>query len=333
MFRMIVSFIIPVYKVEQYLQQCVNSIASQTYRDIEIILVDDGSPDNSPALCDQFEQRDSRIRVIHKKNGGLSDARNAGLRHATGDYVVFVDGDDFWLEKDALCHLVAIAEKNPCLDFVGFNCCYYYSDTKLYSPWVNYDSQLAAPIDKNSAIMSLVKSGTFPMSACLKLMKRDYLISNNLFFKIGQIAEDIPWFINLLEAAEKFCFVNDYIYAYRQNVVGSITNTSGRKSFDSLFDIFTTELSKIEQRSFSNGAKNAIKSFLAYEYCILLTYKGIDKDTRRLLFSYQNVLNYDLNPKVKRASRWNRLFGIKITAFVLSVYQWKRRNRKYKANG
>lgn len=324
--KMKISFIIPVYKVEAYLRQCVESLTHQTYRDIEIILVDDGSPDGSPQLCDTLASEDSRIKVIHKENGGLSDARNAGLLAATGEYVVFVDGDDFWLDNNALQQLVDVVK--PELGFIGYNCSYYYPDSETYSAWVAYDEVLEKPTDKNTAMRTLVKSGTFPMSACLKLMKRSFLIDNKLFFKKGQIAEDIPWFINVLDATKKCCFVNQYIYAYRQNVVGSISNTRGRKSFDHLFDIFKTELSLIDSRSFSEEAKNALKSFLAYEYCILLTYKDIDKEAKRKLLNYKDILTYDLNPKVKKASRICKTFGISVTTFALNVYQWIRRNRK-----
>ena len=321
-----ISFIIPVYNVEKYLCQCVESITSQTYKDIEVILVDDGSPDNSPQLCDSLAGEDSRIRVIHKENGGLSDARNAGLLAANGDYVVFVDGDDFWMDNSALQHLIDAAR--PELDFIGFNCAYYYPDSGNYSSWVAYDEILGKATDKNTVMVTLVKSGTFPMSAWMKLMKRSFLIENQLFFKKGQIAEDIPWFINVLDATKQCCFANQYIYAYRQNVIGSITNTGGRKSFDNLFDIFKTELSLIESRSFSEEAKNALKSFLAYEYCILLTYKGIDNTTKRELLNYKNIFAYDMNPKVKKASRIYKTLGIRITILALKVYQWIRRNRK-----
>lgn len=323
-----ISFIIPVYKVEAYLRQCVESLTCQTYRDIEIVLVDDGSPDGSPQLCDALASEDSRIRVVHKENGGLSDARNAGLQQATGDYVVFVDGDDFWIDNDQLDALVKIAIAQPDCDFIGYNCLYYYPDSSRFTPWVEYAIGLSKPIGRDMALIQLVKSGTFPMSACLKLMKREFLINNNLFFVKGQIAEDIPWFINVLDATNKCCFVNQYIYAYRQNVVGSISNTRGRKSFDHLFDIFKTELSLIDSRSFSEEAKDALKSFLAYEYCILLTYKGIDKETKQELLNYKDILAYDLNTKVKKASRIYKTLGIGATTFALNVYQWIRRNRK-----
>ena len=95
----LISVIVPVYNVEPYLRKCVDSILNQTYRKLEVILVDDGSPDNCGAICDEYAAKDARVRVIHKSNGGLSDARNAGLDIMTGDYVAFLDSDD-WVEAD-----------------------------------------------------------------------------------------------------------------------------------------------------------------------------------------------------------------------------------------
>lgn len=321
-----VSYIITVYNVERYLRQCVESVTHQSYGDIEVILVDDGSPDNSPRLCDALAAEDERIIVVHKENGGLSDARNAGLLTATGDYVVFIDGDDFWQNRVALQQLVDDVSEE--LDFIGYNCSYFYPDSNSYSQWRKYDDLLNKPADKNAAMIALAKSGTFPMSACLKLMKRSFLIDNSLFFKKGQIAEDIPWFINVLDATSRCRFVNQYVYAYRQNVPGSITNASGRKGFDNLFDIFKTEMAKVDDRSFSVEAKNALKSFLAYEYCILLTYGAIDKDTHKELLKYKDILAYDLNPKVRKASRLYKAFGISVTIAALKTYQSIRRSRK-----
>lgn len=233
-----VSFILPVYKVEKYLDECVESIVSQTYRDIEVVLVDDGSPDNCPVLCDQWAKKDHRVKVVHKPNGGLSDARNAGFDNATGDYVIYVDSDDFWVSKTALQDLMAVVSIHPECDFISFNCSYYYSDNNTYEPWVEYDDSLSKPIDKDTDM--------------------------GLRFIKGTIAEDIPWFIDLLDGSKKCMFVNQYIYAYRQNRAGSITASGGEKSFNDLFHIIKTELDKMEKRTFSLAAKEALYSFLAY---------------------------------------------------------------------
>ena len=107
-----ISVIVPVYKVEKYLDRCIESIVNQTYPEFELILVDDGSPDNCPALCDAWAERDGRIRVIHKKNGGLSSARNAGMDVMCGKYVCFIDSDD-WIELNFLEVLRSLFEKYP----------------------------------------------------------------------------------------------------------------------------------------------------------------------------------------------------------------------------
>lgn len=323
-----VSFIIPIYKVEAYLDQCVDSILSQTYRDIEVILVNDGSPDRCPAMCDAYAEQDSRVRVVHKPNGGLSDARNAGLKVATGEYVIFVDSDDFWVDEKQLESLVHMVSEYKNCDFIGFNCSYYYPDSNTYKPWPAYSEAISKPASGNDILQTLVKSGTVPMSACMKIIKRSFLIDNGLFFEVGTLAEDIPWFINVLEKCNKCMFTNQYIYAYRQNVAGSITHSGGERSSNNLLAILKSELTKIGHRQFSEDAKKALYSFLAYEYCILLSMlDGLhDAKTRREeLYSYKWLLQYTDNPKVKKASMVYRFFGIRVAEWVLRMYNNRRK--------
>ena len=123
-----VSIIIPIYNVEKYLSRCVASVLQQTLSNIEMILVDDGSPDKCPSICDQYKEKDSRIKVIHKKNGGLASARNAGLKIATGEYILFLDSDD-WIEPETVEELVSIAEQYQ-VDFVRFR--------PMYAGWPNH---------------------------------------------------------------------------------------------------------------------------------------------------------------------------------------------------
>lgn len=319
-----VSFIIPIYKVEHYLDECVGSIVSQTYRDIEVVLVDDGSPDSCPTLCDNWAKRDSRIKVVHKLNGGLSDARNVGFENATGDYVIFVDGDDFWASPTALQELLEVVVKHPECDFIGFNCSYFYGDTNTYEKWVTYDDALSRPIDKDTAMRLLVASGTMPMSACLKVISRKSLSDMGLRFIKGIISEDIPWFIDLLDGSKKCMFVNQYVYAYRQNRAGSITASGGEKSFNDVFSIIKMELDKMEKRTFSPAAKEALYSFLAYEFCILLSsVSKRSKEKRDELLAYKWLLKYTANPKVRKAALVNKFFGIKATEWVLRFYNEK----------
>ena len=319
-----VSFILPVYKVEKYLDECVESIVSQTYRDIEVVLVDDGSPDRCPIICDEWAKKDPRIKVVHKSNGGLSDARNVGFENATGDYVSFVDGDDFWASPTALQELLEVVVKHPECDFIGFNCSYFYGDTNTYEKWVTYDDALSRPIDKDTAMRLLVASGTMPMSACLKVISRKSLSDMGLRFIKGIISEDIPWFIDLLDGSKKCMFVNQYVYAYRQNRAGSITASGGEKSFNDVFSIIKMELDKMEKRTFSPAAKEALYSFLAYEFCILLSsVSKRSKEKRDELLAYKWLLKYTANPKVRKAALVNKFFGIKATEWVLRFYNEK----------
>lgn len=328
-----ISFILPIYKVEAYLRQCVESLTCQTYRDIEVILVDDGSPDGCPALCDQLATEDSRIRVLHKENGGLSDARNAGLRVATGDYVIFVDSDDFWVGEDSLQKLIDIIMSNLGCQFYSFNCCYYYSSSGNFIKWKPYSEDLTKPISGNSAMRSLVASGTVPMSAWLKAIDRRWLSDMGITFKVGQIAEDIPWFINLLEHTKSCMFVNEYIYAYRQNVSGSITASAGERSHNSLLDIVKTELEKIDGRSFTDEAKDALRSFLAYEVSILMAgvHRKLPKEKQTAanneLKSLCWLLKYTQNPKVRMVSKVYSIFGYAITVRMLRLYNIYRASR------
>ena len=125
-----ISVIVPVYKAEQYLERCVKSILEQTYQNFELILVDDGSPDGSPILCDKLAEKDSRVHVIHKKNGGASSARNAGLKNAKGNWIAFADSDD-WLDKNALKTLYDLAKKyNVPMAIGGMGVAQEYTDTQ-----------------------------------------------------------------------------------------------------------------------------------------------------------------------------------------------------------
>lgn len=317
-----VSFVIPVYKVEQYLDRCVKSIANQTYQDIEIILVDDGSPDTCPVLCDRYAAKDNRIKSVHKKNGGLSDARNYGMKEATGDYLIYVDSDDFWMHDDDLEKLVKIALQNPDIDFIGFNCSYYHSDKDSYSLWPLYDSSLSIPKEKNEAVQLLTKTSSMVMSACMKMMKREFLVKNELHFIKGQLSEDIPWLINLLDSCKKCMFINLNVYAYRQGVTGSITHNIGERNIASLIAIIESELKKIGTRSFNKEAEECIMSFLAYEYCIVLGYlQFLDKNTAQEKYDYlkkfKYLLNYTQDPKVKKVNSVYKILGLKLTTRLL----------------
>ncbi len=324
-----VSFVIPVYNKADYLTQCLESILNQTYEDFEVILIDDGSTDESPMICDQYANND-RVRVLHKENGGQSEARNIGVSIAKGEYVVFVDSDDFWMGEDSLKNIIEVVGDNKECDFIGFNCSYYYPSSNSYKKWVPYSSILGTALESNDVIISLVSSGTFPMSPCLKVLSREFLIKNQIYFKKGTLAEDIPWFIDLLENTNKCIFVNDYIYAYRQNVSGSVTQSNNERIYSDLIKILNDELSKIKNRNLNKDAKDALYSFYAYEFCILLSILSRHPNPtacRKELYQFKWLLNYTINPKVKIVSRIYKFCGIRITEYILGLYEKIRMSR------
>lgn len=319
-----VSFIVPVYKIADYIPICVESLLKQTFKDFEIILVDDGSPDNCPQICDNLAARDGRIKVLHKENGGLSDARNEGTKIAQGDYIAYVDGDDFWIHEDDLQKLVDLTIEYPQVDFIGFNCSYYFPDSDSYTPWELYDASLSKPTEKSEAIIKLTSTSSFVMSAWMKIFKRAFIQENELFFKKGQLSEDIQWFINVLDKSTSCMFVNQNVYAYRQGVAGSITRNVGLKHINDLVEILEEEANKIEDRSFSSEGKACILSFLAYEYSIILGYlQYLDKDEAakkyEILKDYDWLLSYTQDPKVKKVALANNILGLRLTTKLLQA--------------
>ena len=320
---MLISVIIPVYKAEKYLEQCVASVLNQTYSNIEVILVDDGSPDNCPAMCDKFAEQDERVKVIHKPNGGLSDARNVGLQHATGDYVTFVDSDDFWANDTDLEQLVNEAKKTPECDFIGFNCSYYYESENKILPWIEFDDKILDPVSTSECIDKLVASGVFPMSACMKLIRRSCIQGKIEFIK-GIYSEDIPWFIELLKKSNKCRFVNKYIYMYRKGVATSISSSFSYKKYSDLFTILKNGV-EVNNNEPNEKTKSALFSFWAYELCILRAMTGFMNQEQRNkelkeLYEYNWLFDYQLHPKVKKVSFVQKLFGKAVTNFVLHKY-------------
>lgn len=181
-----ISIVVPIYKVEQYLDKCVNSLVNQTYKEIEILLVDDGSPDRSPKMCDKYAQEDPRIKVIHKVNGGLSDARNFGLKEVVGEYVLFVDSDDY-IDVDTCEKFVSIMKDNK-PDIVVGNA-YRLENNKKYPMKHNLNTN-EQMISGTQYLKEELKSGSMYMAAWLNLYNKEFLVKNKLQFSVGLLHED-----------------------------------------------------------------------------------------------------------------------------------------------
>ena len=226
----------PIYNVEKYLHKCVDSIINQTYQNLEIILVDDGSPDNCGRICDEYLIKDDRIRVVHKKNGGLSDARNAGLDISTGDYIGFVDADDY-IEPDFYELLVNNLEKYD----AEVSCCRYawFWEDGRYEP-IGNDKQIRI-YEGTDALKEYLYGKTMDPFACNKLYKAkllgnvNYKESNHRFNK-GILGEDNPFCIELFKQTNRVVLAGDSKYNYLQQREGAITNSKiSQKKLDSIY--------------------------------------------------------------------------------------------------
>jgi glycosyltransferase involved in cell wall biosynthesis len=318
----LVSIIIPVYNTERYLSDCITSVLSQEYTNFECILIDDGSTDRSPALCEEFARQDRRIQVVHKENGGLSDARNTGLHRARGVYVMFMDSDDFWGDKCVLSGLVSLFNGKTSYDFIQFNCFYYYGKRQKYKAWPQYPDSMNGRVDKNNKVIKLISRGQFPMSACLKIIKREFLMKNNIRFIRGIISEDIPWFLEMIYKSNNFLFVNDYYYIYRKQVNNSISSSFSEKRYGDLYNIIGSETEKIKTRCDDNELQNALLSFMAYEYCILMGMIHFLHPAKRKkeickLKKYTWLFKYRLHPKVNLVKKVLKIAGFRVTSYLL----------------
>ena len=207
-----ISVIVPIYNVENYVTKCVDSILNQTFRDIEIILVDDGSTDNSGKICDEYLTKDDRVKVIHKKNGGLSDARNAGLDICTGEYIGFVDGDDY-IDED----MYELLYKNIINYDADISMCRF---RRIYNNRIDDNGRnlIRCTQDKKEIIEELY-CGSIGISVCSKLYKKN--IFSNLRFFYGKTYEDVYITLHTVEKATKvvFDYKSKYNYLLRTNSI------------------------------------------------------------------------------------------------------------------
>lgn len=225
---MLISVIVPVYKVEEYLPTCVESILAQTHQDLEIILVDDGSPDGCGAMCDEYARKDSRIRVIHKENGGLSDARNAGLAVCRGDYIGFVDSDDY-IAPDMYETLSAFAERED-LDVA------MCSVTNVWPDHEEPAADIAPMVLTKPDEMIYEILGNPKRIAAVAVWCRIYRASRykDLLFEKGRYMEDGYYILPCIERARRFGILGDrkYFYVHRKGSITADIRERGKKTDD-----------------------------------------------------------------------------------------------------
>lgn len=207
--KSLISVIVPIYNVEKYLARCVDSIVNQTYKNLEIILVDDGSPDNCPKMCDNFARMDSRIRVVHKKNGGLSDARNVGMKIASGECIIFVDSDDY-IDCNMIAKLYDVILKDGS-DVVSCGVKWVdESGTVISESKVDKNEVL----DTNEAMFEIIIDGKLKQHVWNKMYKTKLI--RDILFEKGKYHEDVFWSYQVFGKARNTSVIVDSFYYYVQ---------------------------------------------------------------------------------------------------------------------
>lgn len=271
----------PIYNVEKYLHRCIDSVINQTYESLEIILIDDGSPDNCGVICDSYAQKDERIKVIHKKNGGQSSARNAGLEIATGDYLSFVDSDD-WIVEDIYEHCIDLIQ-NIKYDVIDFQC--LFTKGTLIKQRLNENIKCEIVEGKEILRDYLLRGQNekAPFTVWRKLYKRN--LFNHIRFPEGKINEDITTNYKVLMQCKRLIHTDKVGYYYFQENNSTTRNALKRRDFD-LLDA-CIEMKNLSQNEDYLDIKYLVKVKNARSYFSLLAkiaYYGVtdellDKNT------------------------------------------------------
>lgn len=313
--QMLISIIVPVYNVETYLSRCVDSICSQSYTNLEIILVDDGSTDHSGDICDRYQILDDRIKVIHQRNGGLSEARNTGINMARGQYLAFVDSDDFVDVKfvETLFNLVLMHDAEIAM-------CDYHKGEEDKFPKGKRKHKIQMRVAEDMLRNWHGKYKRLETIACNKLYKRELFAESGIRYPKGYYHEDIQTTHLLVNEADKVVFTDEKLYYYFHRK-SSITSTGSAKRIEDC--IYGQQ--KRYQWFKNNGYQRAYEILLvkSMEFCIY-NYAVIDHEIykqigERLIEQYMRFANETC--RFKEIGIWEKF----LIFFIQKKYVWIRK--------
>ena len=311
------SIVIPVYKTKEYLDQCVQSVIAQNYENFEIILVDDGSPDCCGQMCDAWAKKDARIKVIHQENSGLSAARNTGIRQASGDYVMFLDSDDWWNTPDFLGKIVAQLEKTQA-QVLSLN---------YRKIWSSGKEQTYFPCDLaigSGDLSTLTNNQLWVACAWNKAVSKNLYLQHDLFFITGILSEDIDWCMRLAVCAEQFAYLDEHGISYRQRE-GSLSHVIYAERVEGLCQNVEECLRLL--RNAEEEKAEMLKPYVAFQYATVLhNYAGLPSKMRNSALMNRvkallHLLGWAENRKVKMLKLANHLLGFSGMMWLLRVRQ------------
>lgn len=312
------SIIIPVYNVEKYLDVCVESVLCQSFSDFEVLLIDDGSTDTSGVICDTWAAKDTRIRVIHQENQGLSGARNTGIREASGDYLMFLDSDDWWATPKVL-EKIALRINQTDVDVLSLN---YVKVWDNGNKMVYFPDELHGRLPERCDLSTLTTNHLWIACAWNKVVHHKLFQQHNLFFIPGIVSEDIDWCVRLALCAEHFSYLGNPVICYRIRT-GSLSRTVSCSRIRDLCKNVEECLRLL--RLDSSAKSDCLKPYIAYQYATVLynlaemsalsQYPDITSTVKSQLY----LLAWSNNSKVKLLKTAYHLFGFDGMLFALRL--------------
>lgn len=317
------SIIVPVYNVELYLEQCINSILKQSYPFFEVILVDDGSQDKSGKICDLYAEKYEQVHVIHKKNGGASDARNAGIDIASKEYLIFIDSDDYLCDASYLDTLVEFINISK-VDLLIIPYRKYYEDQCKMESYIERGQNIIN-ITKENALYWMVKNRKYVASACDKVVKASLIKENDIKFQINKKNEDIYWSAKVMKSINTLDFIDKSYYVYRQHHISTSHTVTSADLWDLVDNIKQCINMFAEEKN--EQLKKIYMSYTSYQYItffIMIHSINNHIEKRKLINEmkkYRWLLQFDLISRVKIFKHIQKILGYKGLLIVTSIYQ------------
>lgn len=324
---MFFSIIIPVRNAALYLPQCLDSIERQSFSYFEVILVDDASEDNSPAICAEYGDKDTRYHLIcQEENRGAAAARNIGLGNAQGQYITFMDSDDFWGRDDALHLLHELILSNNYPDIIGSPMGDYFDCSGTIKTNETNIASTINSLDYPDAMDHLITLGHYSSSASGKIVKRTLVTENNLQFPEGlRNNEDTAWSVSILYVANSIKWLDHTYYFYRRQTPNSASKTlQSANQLDAMGKIISNHLRILDTQQLDEYRIKHSNSFIAYFYIIYLARLFVDKSSgykeRRAAQRMNSwLLHYHGNKRVRLAYYAYRVLGYHLTGHLLAI--------------
>lgn len=316
------SVIIPVYNGAEVLGRCLDSVLIQTFGDYQVIIVDDGSTDGSLAVARDYAARDARFEVIVSRHGGPGAARNIGLEYARGEYVLYMDADDYWVRADLLQELTDRIKRAPA-DVYMYQMAKVTEDGTVLE---RFDKPPFAKADQvlplGDVYQDLVRDGHTLAAAWNKCVRRELLLNGNIRFREDILCEDIDWVLQLFSHAQTICLLNTRAYAYTQHK--TVSRSTRSDAPNDLVTIVHDWAGRISNEKTAHP--EAVAGVLAFEYGICMgSHHRMSREKKRLMKQNVHLLDQGLDRKTMLIRRFYRVFGYHLTCAAVRLYLMMRR--------